>query len=394
MEEKTLVIIEFDYHAEVLANAMKVLISLKEYKILLFTTDKIWKQVCFSLKQKENVDIHTANSPKEIQNLIKSRLTDINKAEAIFFNTIASNFKFFSSVNFIPPVILRIHNSNTYFNPIRSINPKLSPFYIWKDVSYLVLHVILKLDTVYRSKFIREKVDYFQFPCSTIANYALENNYVSNSKLFPTVPYVFMNEVLPGVKTNTATNIVILGGIDKRRRNYKEVYEALKLLVPKLNRSVKLSLVGKPFGFYGKKIIQNFRKLETDHFQVETFNSFVPQNKFDEITANANFLIIPTVKETRYKLYKELYGFTKISGNINDMIVYQKPALLPSFYPLEDALLKHGETYKDKSELVDLLKAWILDEKYNKYRIGEILADYDFDAIVENTRKGLQKVTN
>jgi len=392
MEEKTIVIIEFDYHAEVLANAMKILIALNEYKILLFTSDKIWQQVRFSINQQESVEVHPANSAKEIQHLIKSRLKDINDAHAIFFNTIASNFKFFSSVEFIPPVILRIHNSNTYFNPVRSINPKLSPFYIWKDLSYLVLHVILKLDTVYRSKFIREKVDYFQFPCSTIANYALKNNYLPNDKLFPTVPYVFMDEVLPREASYSSTNIVILGGIDKRRRNYKEVYEAFKNLTPELNTPVKLSLVGKPFGIYGKNIIKNFRKLENDYFRVETFNSFVPQDKFDEITANANFLIVPAVKKTRYKLYKELYGFTKISGNINDMIIYQKPAIIPSFYPLEKSLQNHAEVYQDIDSLTAVLKRWINNADYKHYEVDTIIEDYSFENITKRTRDGLRKI--
>lgn len=393
MERKAITIIEFDYHAEVLVNALKIFIALNEYQILLFVSDKVWQQVSSSLASRDDIiKVYIAKNYKEIKHLIETRLKEINNSKAIFFNTLASNFRFFNSVEFTPPVILRIHNSNTYFNPLRSINPKLTPFFIWKDTSYWILHVFLKQDTIYRKKFVQNKVDYFQFPSLPIAEYALNNHYLPPNKLFPTVPYVFMQKVLPNKNTGNTVNIVILGGIDKRRRNYKQVLEAFKLVIPTLDTSVKLSLVGKPYGFYGRIITQKFKKLENKHLKIEVFNSFVPQNIFNKITTNANFLLIPTVKETRYKIYKELYGFTKISGNINDMILYQKPALVPAFYPLEESIQNHTEIYEDTDSLAAILKKWILDKEYEKYEIKTVLKDYFFDSIVKNTMEGLQKI--
>lgn len=392
MEKKTLSIIEFDYHAEVLMNSLKILSYLTDYKILLFVSKKVWQQIEPSIIPNNTIEVNIAKNSKEIKTLIKSRLHDINNSQAIFFNTLASNFRFFYSVNFIPPVILRIHNSNTYFNAFRSINPKLTPYFIWKDMSYLILHALLKLDTIYRSKFVRDKVSFFQFPSSITAEYALKNKYLTPNMIFPTVPYVFMKELVSVEKSENTTNIAILGGIDKRRRNYTEVLNAFSALVPELKTPVTLSLVGKPSGNYGAKIIRSFNKLESKFFKINTFSSFVPQQVFNEITSNADFLIIPTVKETKYKLYKELYGFTKISGSINDMIVYQKPAIVPSFYPLEKSLQNHTESYHDTKSLVVVLKKWVNDTEYKKYEIRNIIEEYSFETIIQHTREGLQKI--
>lgn len=396
MKEKkaALTIIEFDYHAEVLINALKILNRIPEYRILLFVSGKVWKQIQATVTTEDDIEVYVAPKTSDVKKLITENLKKINQSKAIFFNTLASHFKLFHSTKFTPPVILRIHNSNTYFSPIKSINPKLSVFYLWKDTSYIVLHAILKLETFYRKKFVRESVNFFQFPCSTIANYALSKNYLPISKLFPSVPYVFMKDVFSKSNKQQEVNIAILGGIDKRRRNYSEVLNAFKILAPKLKNKVVFSLVGKPYGKYGKNIVNKFKELENENLTINTFNSFVSQPVFDKITSEADFLIIPTVRETRYKLYRELYGYTKISGSVNDMVIYQKPAIIPSFYPIEDSLKPHVETYNDSEDLVSVLTDWINHKKYKEYQINSMLGEYDFEKIVLRTKEGLSKISN
>lgn len=392
--KKAITVIEFDYHAEVLINTIKILKYIPEYKLLLFVSEKVWKQVQTVISDDDEIEVYIAYKTSDVKKLIIQNLEKINKSKAIFFNTLASHFKLFYTTNFIPPIILRIHNANTYFSSFKSINPKLSLFYLWKDASYIILHAILRLETIYRKRFVKEKVSFYQFPCSTIANYAISQNYLSKKELFPSVPYVFMKDVIMYKKEQPAINIVILGGIDKRRRNYTEVLDAFRILTPTLTKKVVLSLVGKPFGRYGKRIIAKFKVLENKNFTVNSFKGFVSQPIFDKITSEADFLIIPTVKETRYKLYKELYGYTKISGSINDMVIYQKPAIIPSFYPVEDALKPHIEKYKDSKDLVSVLKQWIIHKKYREYEINSMIAEYDFEQIVTRTRNGLSKLSN
>ena len=49
----------------------------------------------------------------------------------------------------------------------------------------------------------------------------------------------------------------------------------------------------------------------------------------------ADVLYCPIQKETEFFSVQEIYGETKISGNIGDAIKYGKPAIFPPTYPTD-----------------------------------------------------------
>lgn len=389
-QKKDIAIIEFNYHSEVLLSSLLILKELP-FKIYLFTTTLIWDRISISNKLDE-ITVYTANNHRDVKRLILENLAVIESCHAIIFNTLASHFKLFLSLELSKPVILRVHNANTYLNAVNSINPKFSLYYIWKDTSYLILHGLFKLEMINRARFVKKKVHYFLFPTQSIKDYVLKQGYLSPEKILPPIPYVFMKEEIKVKSDNKGVNIVIIGGIDKRRRNYEDVLNAFKLLVPELKTRVTLSLLGKPYGLYGRKVSNAFKGLDSEMFRVNTFKEFVSQSVFDKIMSQANFLIIPTVKETRFKLYKELYGFTKVSGSINDMVIYRKPALIPAFYPVDEALKPHVGTYKDEKDLTTILKNWIEKSAFENYAINSIIDEFNFESVVKKTFESLEGV--
>lgn len=387
---KYIVVIEFDYHSEVLLSSLLILQKLP-LKIYLFTTVKIWNIISKSAKH-DNLIVLLAENHSKVKGLIINNLNIITNSKTVLFNTAASHFKLFSSINYKAPVILRIHNANTYLNATKSINPKLSFFYIWKDCSYLVLHGLFKLEMFYRKQFIKKRVNYFLFPTHSIKNYVLEQGYLKPEKILPPTPYVFLKNGGENRVSKESVNIVIIGGIDKRRRNYNEVLNAFKYLAPKLKIRVTFSLLGRPYGFYGKGIAASFKKLESDLFKVNTFENYVPQPIFDELSNQADFLIIPTVRETRYKLYKELYGYTKVSGSVNDMVIYKKPSLIPAFYPIDQALKPHVGTYDNEKDLILVLENWIEKREFQSYSFKTIIDDYKLESVAERTGQFLKDI--
>lgn len=389
-----IVIFEFDYHSEVLLNSLKIFKSLP-VRVFLFTTSKIWNGIRQSIKS-DDLEVYHTHGNAKIKRMILNQVDLINNSHLIIFNTLASKFKFFTKLKLLPPVILRIHNANTYLHPNRNIDPKLSLFYIWKDLSYLVIHGLFKLELHYRPQFIKSQVNYFLFPTEAIQNYVLNNKYIAPEKTLLPIPYVFMksDKSYNTIENCKDVNVAIIGGIDKRRRNYEVVLEAFKLLLPLMKTKTILHLLGKPYGFYGGKIIRNFKKLENEIFKVNTYKKFVKQVEFDKITQKADFFIIPTVQETRYKLYKELYGYTKISGSVNDMIIYKKPALIPEFYPVEKSLKPHVDFYSDEKKLKNQLYQWIEKKKFEKYKFSEPIDDYFFDNVVHKTGNCLLDAMN
>lgn len=66
--------------------------------------------------------------------------------------------------------------------------------------------------------------------------------------------------------------------------------------------------------------------------KIQYFEEKINQIKFDNWMINADVLYCPIQKETEFFSIKEIYGETKISGNIGDAIKYGKPAIFPETY--------------------------------------------------------------
>ncbi len=384
-------IIEVDYHPEVLRNTI---ILFNELKICceVFTLKNIWSQVGM-VNNSEDLITHIIENKNQINKYILNHLEIINSCDLIFFNTCASKYRFFSQIKYKPPVILRVHNANAFLQPYKSINFKISLFYIFKAISYIIIHVILKLELFYRHIFLQKKVTFFCFPDEQVTQYIKSNNYLSENKLISSLPFTFSQPLSEIKLSNKPVVMSIIGGIDKRRRNYDLVYKALKQLLQNNTANIELRLLGTPVGLYGKTVIRKFRKLENQYFKVVCFNSYIPQNIFEEYVKTTHFLIIPVYKEVQYKIFKELLGYTKISGNINDMIIYRKPAIIPDFYPLPEKLNSTVKKYNDINELKIGLRDFI--EKGFSLRTDQdkIFNEYELKPTAQKVKNTLSQIT-
>ena len=83
---------------------------------------------------------------------------------------------------------------------------------------------------------------------------------------------------------------------------------------------------------------------------------------------NTDLLVSPIILDTRYKIYREKYGFTKISGVEADVIRYGVPAIIPSKYPLEENLRHLIDGYDSLESLSDLLLKYINGDLLNQRR--------------------------
>ena len=92
---------------------------------------------------------------------------------------------------------------------------------------------------------------------------------------------------------------------------------------------------------------------------METYEAFVPQIEFERVLHETDFLLIPALEKTRYTLYTESYGRTKISGNVYDMIRYGKPAILPAHYALDPDVATMTGRYQGVDGLAAELSAWV-----------------------------------
>lgn len=392
MSKQKIALIEFDYHAEVLRNTLYIL-QQPDLEVEVFTTEKIWKQVNWQGKEFFKTYLQRAN--QSLGSFLKEQFDTLDNVDLILYNTVASNYRKWSELDLKPLKLLRIHNANTYFSPLRtSFSPKFTPFYIWKDSSHFVRKTIGELDWMYRKKFVA-KIDHFIFPSESIKNYVGENYPVGKNMIW-SLPFGFWTEEkqYPLNKSNTF-KICIIGKVDQRNRDYDSVVKGISGLLPYLESSgnkLELILLGTAASSYGKRISKELHALTSDFFIPTYFDGFVPQNEFDQHIKEADFFIIPTKIETRYTIYTERYGYTKISGSINDVIKYHKPALINQEYPLDSDMRSIFETYATPIDLAKKIKVWISNRSYQKIKFADALISYQLNSIQHQYKDTFNKI--
>ncbi|MEQ8238812.1 MAG: hypothetical protein RIA69_06350 [Cyclobacteriaceae bacterium] len=186
------------------------------------------------------------------------------------------------------------------------------------------------------------------------------------------------------INTKKYIQISVIGTVEHKRRDYLALYKAIKMSISQFERPVSLSFLGKLKGSYGNRIKEIFKDLECTNFQFSYFNKFVPKEEFESYMSQTDFLLLPMKLETRYQIYREQYGMTKISGMEIDMITYQKPVIIPDGYNLPNDLDKFATHYKSVDDLSRLIIEWVNNKTFitpvandlTKYRIKHIQSTF------------------
>jgi hypothetical protein len=389
--EYCLAVVELDYHPEVLRNTCRIMEN-TGWNLMIVTTETIWKQVNLYGKDLPiNLQLFIIHKKTDLETLFHEEKSPLWNADIMLFNTIASNYKFFASVNFKIPTIVRIHNLNAYFKRMyENYEIKWTPFFLWKDFSHFFRNSIYRLDWYYRKKLLK-KVDYFAFPDNKILSYAKQNlNNLSDKCIKLPFTYTTKDQSfqLSNEQNKDKITIGLIGKVDQRNRDYDMVLESFKILATNLEREkpdykIRLVLLGKANTNYGKAVSQKLKALESPYLEVLTFPGFVPQEEFEKHIKKSSFFILPIRVKTRYTIYNEVYGETKISGGINDVITYKKPALIISEYALDDVLKPIMEPYKDAFEMATKIHHWCNTKAFENVKVDKALEQY----MLENIRK-------
>lgn len=395
MFSKTISIIELDYHAAVLYNFCKMVEGI-DYNINVFTTDSIWKKVnLYRDKCPQNIHLYLKSRKQSTKDYLNKYRNHLDQSDVLIFNTIASNFRLLYKLDFKTIKIARVHNSNTFFNSfLEAFDPKCQLFFIWKDFSYIIRKVVGELEIYYKNKFLKT-LDYYAFPATTIRNYTIKTYQIPHDKALA-IPFSFSQNIkskkIPS-KIDGPITITVIGKVDFRNRDYNLLIKAFRLLLNRTNRPIKLILLGKANSQYGRYISRSLKKLKNNNFSCITFEGFVEQNLFNQYIDQTDFLILPLKKETRFNIFKEYYGYTKISGAIDDIIVHQKPALITNEYPLEDNLSKITETFSDEKQLANKLYEWVTTQKFIDFPMHQALHSYQLANVQNDFIKLINSIT-
>lgn len=291
---KKIAYIEIDTHSEIAVNFMELVKDSNEFSVDYYFSERIFKQVG---KQQSNIFVTDSSEIFDELSAKKYDLIIIGTAHRYFsvFNAIVEKFN----------TSVIIHNLNF---------AKMSKFQLFrnifkKDFKYR-LKLFLKDDLLTSSKVFKNSENLLVLD---------ENMQSARLKFLP----VFYNE-FSAKSNNEICTIVVPGTVSQHRRDYKRVLN----IIEQFQGKFRVIFLGKA---EGKELswLEEFEAKSQQNISITYFKEKVPQPIFDEWMLKADVLWCPIQPETTFFSNKEIYGETKVSGNIGDAIKYGKPAVFP-----------------------------------------------------------------
>ncbi|WEK69769.1 MAG: hypothetical protein P0Y62_18415 [Candidatus Chryseobacterium colombiense] len=351
---KKIAYIEIDTHAEIAQDFLDLMQDSENFAVDYYFSEKIKKQI---RADKENVFLSDSSMIMEQLKAKKYDLVIVGTVHRYFntFQTIAEKY----NTAFI------VHNINF---------TSLSKFSLFKN--------IFKEDLVYRIK-LWWKEGLF----SSSAAYKKTKTLLVLDEAFRSEKYKF----LPLFYTkdfekpsDSKLVIVIPGGVSQKRRDYKRVFSKIKKIEKSakegsiLEKLIEFVFLGKAKGSELKEITDLERSLE--YVTIQYFPERVSSEDFNEWMQKANVLWCPIQQETEFFSHKEIYGITKMTGNLGDAIKFGKWAVFPRNYPSKsDFIIPEEENVVEQFKRLKNT-SYDFQEKYNRKSVQENL---------ENTLMGL-----
>ncbi len=354
---KKIAYIEIDTHAEIALNFMELMNDSKAFSVDYYFSEKILKTL--GLQETENIKKATP------ENLIQQLSTD--NYQLIIIGTVHRYFNVFEKID----LLSSIFKEDFQFR----LKLLLKEGLLRKSNVYQKAKNLLVLDQTLKCNFILNEAQHNQIKSET-----LNEDYERSSEESFTFLPIFYTKFSEKPKNETYT-IVIPGAVSQKRRDYKSVIKKLKNLelnfdegefcraCPEISGNEKfvennLQENGSSVGttqkiqviFLGKasgkelEMLQNFEQSKSENISIKCFKEKVPQDVFDDYMQKADVLWCPIQQETEFFSQKEIYGFTKMSGNIGDAVKFGKLAVFPKNYPS-----KYSFIVPEKGSLGDFL---------------------------------------
>lgn len=256
-----------------------------------------------------------------------------HQLDLMYFNTISNNHilyaLFMRSLKNVRTV-MTVHDINCFFNQkaisFREIVQKIGKRGLAKRLTDY--NVVSDTMIPYLTSFVKGK------PIHNIPGAVYENRETA-------------------VNVGTNLHLVVPGSIDPKRRNYEEVFDLVNL-AEGASVSLRITMLGGFFSEYGEKIIERAKTLKLRFVQLNYFeDSFVSQERFDHFMDACHFVYIPSVVETFIcGQTPEVYGTTKSSGNIFDVIKHAKPFICPGRLRVPADLESSCVRYQQVEEII------------------------------------------
>ena len=320
---KKIAYIELDTHAEIALNFMELMNDSKVFSVDYYFSEKILR--FFGFAQNDKLPENIKNATPE--NLIQQLSTD--NYQLIIIGTVHRYFNVFEKVAEKFNTSIICHNLN--FVKVANFDLLSS---IFKEDYQFRLKLLLKEGLLRKSNVYKKAKNLL------VLDRGFDSAQPDKYKFLP-IFYTKFSEN----SDNPIFTIVIPGAVSQKRRDYERVLKSIK----NFRFPSEIIFLGKASG-KELEMLQDFEQSKPENISIKYFTEKVPQDVFDDYMQKADVLWCPIQQETEFFSQKEIYGFTKMSGNIGDAIKFRKLAVFPENYPS-----KYSFIVPEKGSLGDFL---------------------------------------
>lgn len=292
---KKIAYIEIDTHAEIAADFMDLMEDSEEFSVDYYFSERIKNRV-----QKRTDRVFLSDN-----SMILDQLEDQNY-DLIIIGTVHRYFNTFLTVSQKYKTAIIVHNLNF---------SKASGFSLIKNV--------LKEDWVYRLKLWWKEGLFNASKVYQNAQRLLVLDRSFSSGRYQFLPLFYTKQFEP-IKNDFLT-VVIPGGVSQKRRDYRRILNKIK--TSESEQKIEFVFLGKAKG----EELKWLKNIETQH-SIKYFTERLSEDDFNHWMKKADVLWCLIQQETKFFSVKEMYGKTKMTGNIGDAIKFGKMAVFPENY--------------------------------------------------------------
>jgi glycosyltransferase involved in cell wall biosynthesis len=191
--------------------------------------------------------------------------------------------------------------------------------------------------------------------------------------------------------------IIIPGSIDKERRDYDVVLDALSIVL-KQRQDLEAVLLGDPIAEYGKQIRDKAKKINETYGKeiIKSYNKEYNDAEFLKQIVSGHFLIAPLLPEFKLDGITEIYGISKSTGSCFDILAYAIPGVFPSWLSVNtkfnSSILRYTGAEDLSKIILDLIEH---PEKIEQLRANAVVNSsyYSVEKVRERLFKSLPEAT-
>ena len=193
--------------------------------------------------------------------------------------------------------------------------------------------------------------------------------------------------------TSSSTfRIVVPGSVDPNRREYHLIEEFFSQFLAggSYPKRIELVILGNASNDYGRMIISNLKKLESESFSLITFGHYLSHSEYELNLRQADLIWSPIHLETKgIRNTPETYGHSTATGLTGDLLMAPRPTMVPLGYIVPEHYENTLITYQSLPDLAGWVQYFLEGRGLEKYQ--RIQRDLSYFS-KENFRAAFEKL--